>query len=70
MYFSPRPAGEHVVIAGYNHEDEIITVEIYTVDGKLVRRIRLRGTFFDSITVTMEGHIAVLFHGNVLVYKN
>ena len=70
MYFSPRSAGEHVVIAGYNHEDEIITVEIYTVDGKLVRRIRLRGTFFDSITVTMEGHIAVLFHGNVLVYKN
>ncbi|CAH3022713.1 unnamed protein product [Porites evermanni] len=36
MYFSPRSAGEHVVIAGYNKEDGIITVELYAVDGKLV----------------------------------
>ena len=43
MYFSPRSAGEHVVMAGYNEEDGIITVEIYTVDGKLVRRIVPRG---------------------------
>ena len=73
MRFSPRSAGEHVVIAGYNREDGIITVELYTVDGKLVRRILLRNKsrfFFDGITVTMEGHIAVFFGGKAVVYKN
>ena len=73
MSFSPRSAGEHVVIAGGKFMDEIITVELYTVDGKLVRRILLRGhdTFlFNGITVTMEGHIAVLIGGSVVVYKN
>ena len=73
MRFSPRSAGEHVVIAGYNIEDGIITVELYTVDGKLVRRILLRnklGVAFDGITVTMEGHIAVFFSGRAVVYKN
>ena len=64
MYLSPRSAGEHVVIAGYNKEDGIITVELYTVDGKLVRRILLREEpklYFTAITVTLEGHIAVCF---------
>ena len=73
MRFSPRSAGEHVVIAGYNGEDGIITVELYTVDGKLVRRVLLRNQskfFFDGITVTMEGHIAVFFGGKAVVYKN
>ena len=73
MRFSPRSAGEHVVMAGYNEEDGIITVEIYTVDGKLVRRILLRdqfGLFLRGITVTMEGHIAVCVGGIVFVYKN
>ena len=73
MFLSPRSAGEHVVIAGYNFEDKIITVELYTVDGKLVRRILLRnklGVAFDGITVTMEGHIAVFFSGRAVVYKN
>ena len=73
MLFSPRSAGEHVVIAGYNFEDRNITVELYTVDGKLVRRILLREEpkpFFNAITVTMEGHIAVLFLGSVVVHKN
>ena len=73
MYFSRRSAGEHVVIAGYNKEDGIITVELYTVDGKLVRRILLREEpelFLNAITVTMEGHIAVLLLGSVVVYKN
>ena len=73
MRFSPRSAGEHVVIAGYNREDGIITVELYTVDGKLVRRVLLRNKsrfFFDGITVTMEGHIAVFFGGKAVVYKN
>ena len=72
MHFSPRSAGEHVVIAGCNFEDGIITVELYTVDGKLVRRILLRGQpglFLNTITVTMEGQIAVLFCGSVVVYK-
>ena len=71
MYFTPRSAGEHVVMAGCNEEDGIITVEIYTVDGKLVRRILLRGQnglFFYGITVTMEGHIAVFVGGRVVVY--
>ena len=72
VFFSPRSAGEHVVIAGYNCVG-IITVELYTVDGKLVRRILLRNksrSFFDGITVTMEGHIAVFFGGKAVVYKN
>ena len=73
MRFSPRSAGEHAVIAGYNREDGIITVEFYTVDGKLVRRVLLRNKsrfLFDGITVTMEGHIAVFFGGKAVVYKN
>lgn len=73
MKFSPRSAGEHVVIAGYNEEDGIVTVEIYTVDGKFVRRIQLRdeyGFWLNGITVTMEGHIAVFFSGKIIVFKN
>ena len=78
MLFSPRSAGEHVVIAGYNDKDEIITVELYTVDRKLVRRILLREEpelDFKAITVTLEGHIAVCFRLDgsnikVVVFKN
>ena len=73
MFFSPRSAGEHVVIAGWNYKDGIITVEICTVDGKLVRRILLRDEsrlVLDGITVTMEGHIAVFYKGKVVVFKN
>ena len=71
MLFSPRSAGEHVVIAGYNDKDGIIIVEFYTVDGKLVRRILLRNKgrrFLDGITVTMKGHIAVFVDGKAVVY--
>ena len=76
MRFSPRSAGEHVVIAGYNYEDGLIAVEICSVDGKLVRRILLRdkrGLDFTGIAVTMEGQIAVCFRsyfgtGKVVVY--
>ena len=71
MLFSPRSAGEHVVIAGYNDKDGIIIVEFYTVDGKLVRRILLRNKgrrFFYGITVTMKGHIAVFVDGKAVVY--
>ena len=71
MLFSPRSAGEHVVIAGYNDKDGIIIVEFYTVDGKLVRRFLLRNKgrrFFDGITVTMKGHIAVFVDGKAVVY--
>ena len=78
MYFSPRSAGEHVVIAGCNFEDGIMTVELYTVDGKLVRRILFREEpklYFKAITVTLEGHIPVCFYidnsnKKVVVFKN
>lgn len=76
MLFSRRSAGEHVVIAGHtrsNRLDGIITVELYTVDGTFVRRILLRGQglgYFNPITVTMEGHIAVRFFKKVVVFKN
>ncbi|CAH3022724.1 unnamed protein product, partial [Porites evermanni] len=77
IFFSPRSAGEHAVIASYSW-DGIITVEIYTVDGKLVRRILLRDEpelYFKAITVTMQGHIAVFFNSygsyeKVVVFKN
>ena len=79
MRFSPRSAGEHAVMAGYNFKDKTITVELYTVEGKLVRKILLHEsgvTNFKGITVTMEGHIAVCctdshdYHGKVVVFKN
>ena len=78
MYFSRRSAGEYVVMAGYNEEDGIITVELYTVDGKRVRRILLREEpklHFKAITVTLEGHIALWFdlastNKKVVVFKN
>ena len=81
IFFSPRSAGEHVVIAGSKFRDEIITVELYTVEGKLVRRILLHESgvnFLRGITVTMEGHVAVSYtsynsdecHGKVAVFKN
>ena len=76
MLFSPRSAGEHVVIAGYNFEDGIITVESYTVDGKRVRRILLRDKSLvgfrrlQGITVTTEGHIAVSSFDKVVVFNN
>ena len=75
MFFSPRSTGEHVIIAGFIFFDRIITVELYTVDGILMRRILLRninklGVVFDGITVSMEGHIAVFVGGSVVVYKN
>ena len=77
MFFSPRSAGEYVVIAGYNKEDpEIITVELYTVDGKRVRRILLRDKSLDGfrrlrgITLTTEGQIAVSSFEKVVVFNN
>ena len=77
MFFSPRSAGEHVVIAGYNGEDGIITVVLYTVDGNRVRRILLCDKSFapfrglQQITVTTEGYIAVSdYEGKIVVFKN
>ena len=79
MLFSPRSAGERVVIAGYNDEDWIIIVELYTVDGKRVRRILLRDKSLvgfrgvgglQGITVTTEGHIAVSSLEKVVVFNN
>ena len=79
MLFSPRSAGEHVVIAGYNDERRIVIVELYTVDGKRVRRILLRDKSLvgscrvgglQGITVTTEGHIAVSSFEKVVVFNN
>ena len=58
-----HPAGEHVVVAGKEPGKQRLLVAIYTTDGEFVRGIQhheentkgIRG-----ITVTMEGHIAVL----------
>ena len=76
MLFSPRSAGEHFIIAGYNKEDGIITVELYTVDGKRVRRILLRDKSLvgfrglRGITLTTESQIAVSSFEKVVVFNN
>ena len=57
-----HPAGEHVV-AGYERGTDHPRVAIYTTSGEFVRRIQLdevRGEWIRGMTVTMEGHIAVL----------
>ena len=59
-----HPAGEHVVVAGYERRTDRLGVAIYTTSGEFVRRIQLdeelKGAWISGITVTMEGHIAVL----------
>ena len=64
-----HPAGEHVVVAGYERGTLCLRVAIYTTSGEFVRRIPLDEelesglitgmTGITGITVTMEGHIAV-----------
>ena len=68
-----HPASKHVVLAGRERETDRLTLAIYTVDGKFVRRIpldaevrvkKLSPTVVDihaGVTVTVEGHIAVAF---------
>ena len=52
-----------VVLAGKERETDRLTLAIYTVNGKFVRRIRLdeEVRYVFGITLTVEGHIAVPF---------
>ena len=56
-----HPASDHVVLAGAERETGRLTLAIYTVNGKFVRRIQLdeKGYVVNGITVTVEGHTAV-----------
>ena len=67
-----HPASDHVVLAGQERGTRRLTLAIYTVNGEFVRRIQLdevaRSLFaINRITVTVEGHIAVLHCGKVFV---
>ena len=73
-YIACHPASDHVVLAGYEPGTNCLTLTIYTVYGEFVRRIQLdevasyvvHGITVDyvrGITVTVEGHIAVVFRG-------
>ena len=59
-----HPAGEHVVVAGFEPGTDRLRAAIYTTSGEFVRRIQLgeelEGGLIRGMTVTMEGHIAVL----------
>ena len=65
-----QPASaDHVVLAGHERETDRLTLAIYTVNGEFVRRIQLDEIVWSylggitvrgiTITVTVEGHIAV-----------
>ena len=59
-----HPASDHVVLAGHERETYRLTLAIYTVNGKFVRRIQLDEKIrcgVHGITVTVQGHIAVTF---------
>ena len=68
-----HPASKHVVLAGREPDTDRLTLAIYTVNGKFVRRIpldaevrvkKLSPSVVDIhavVTVTVEGHIAVAF---------
>ena len=63
-------ASEHVVVASIEREKYGLHVETYTKDGKLVRSIQIhdeRIGYLASMTVTIEGRIAVACEEKVLV---
>ena len=70
-----HPASEHVVLAGNERGvfPRTLPIYMYTVNGEFVRIIQLiEEGFVRGITVTMEGHIAVVFkdkheNGKVIV---
>ena len=67
-----HPAGEHVVVAGFERGTGRLRVAIYTTSGEFVRRIPLdeeEGRWTSGITVTMEGHIAVLLRDLHFTWK-
>ena len=59
-----HPSGEFVVVAGWERGTEHPCVAIYTKDGEFVRKIVVTEEndyfFITGITVSMEGHIAVV----------
>ena len=68
-----HPTSDHVVLAGAERETNRLTLAIYTVNGEFVRRIQLDEEvmvfmrdplvqYVYGITVTVEGHIAVMFN--------
>ena len=63
-----HPASDHIVLAGIERETLRLTLAIYIVNGEFVRRIQLDEEvnllfLVSGITVTVEGHIAVVFRG-------
>ena len=60
-----HPASDHVVLAGHEQGRRRLTLAIYTVNDKSVRRIQLDevvySEFVHGITVTVGGNIAVAF---------
>ena len=58
-----HPLGEYIVLAGHKRETRHLTVSVYTVKGEFVRRTELNEelSWLGGITVTMEGHIALVF---------
>ena len=58
-----HPLGEYIVLAGHKRETRHLTVSVYTVKGEFVRRTQLNEelSWLGGITVTMEGHIALVF---------
>ena len=58
-----HPAGSHFVLAGRDREANCLKVSIYSKEGEFVRRIQLDEEmvhWLGGVTVTMEGHIAVV----------
>ena len=58
-----HPAGSHFVLAGSDREANCLKVSIYSKEGEFVRRIQLDEEmvhWLGGVTVTMEGHIAVV----------
>ena len=58
-----HPAGAHFVVAGYERGTECPSMAVYTVNGKFLRRIQFgeeNTNWLGGITVTREGHIAVI----------
>ena len=61
-----HPAGEHFVVAGYERGTACPSMAVYTATGEFVRRIQFgeeNTNWLGGITVTREGHIAVIVRG-------
>ena len=58
-----HPLGEYIVLAGHKRETRHLTVSVYTVKGEFVRKTQMNEelSWLGGITVTIEGHIALVF---------